>query len=274
MRPTITSLQNPRVKNAARLRERRGRAKQGRIIIDGFRELLRALDAGADLLDVFVCLELCAADQRQQILARIESTGLLCTPVTPAVFSKLSFGEREEGVVAVARTPRRTLRDLQLAPDALVAVVEGIEKPGNLGAVIRTADGAGVSALVLTDGGTDLYNPNVIRSSLGAVFTLPVCAASGRETLDWLRATQTNIFGAQVEAAVNYTDVSYRGRTAIVFGSEAGGLSRLWRGDDIAPISLPMCGAVDSLNVSAAAAVLFYEALRQRTPSARGPARG
>ena len=124
--------------------------------------------------------------------------------------------------------------------------------------------------MVVADGGTDLYNPNAIRSSLGAVFSLPVCAAGGRETLDWLRLSQTNIVAARVEAAVDYANVSYCGRTAIVLGGEAQGLSELWRCDDVATVSLTMCGAVDSLNVSAAAAVLFYEARRQRSARTGG----
>ena len=154
----------------------------------------------------------------------------------------------------------------------LVAVLEGVEKPGNVGAVLRSADAAGVSALIAADPRTDLYNPNAIRASLGTIFTMPVCEAAGGETIEWLRANGFRIFAARVDGAIPYTEADYRGRSAIVLGSEAAGLSPLWRGDDVQAVRLPMLGAADSLNVSVTAAVLFYEALRQREE--RGERRG
>jgi TrmH family RNA methyltransferase len=147
----------------------------------------------------------------------------------------------------------------------LVAVLEGVEKPGNLGAVLRSADAAGVSAVIVADGRTDLYNPNAIRASLGTIFTMPLCEAAGGDVLAWLRERRFSILAARVNGAVPYTAVDYRGPTAIVLGSEAAGLSSIWTGDDIQAVRLPMLGAADSLNVSTAAAVLFYEALRQRS---------
>ncbi|HVW38824.1 MAG TPA: TrmH family RNA methyltransferase, partial [Pirellulales bacterium] len=140
----------------------------------------------------------------------------------------------------------------------------GIEKPGNLGAVLRSADAAGLSAVIAAGHGVDLYSPNVIRASLGTIFTLPVAAATAEETLQWLAARSFRVFAARVDAAQFYTDVSYAGAAAIVLGSEAEGLTSAWRGENVTPIKLPMCGAADSLNISAAAAILFYEALRQR----------
>jgi TrmH family RNA methyltransferase len=166
--------------------------------------------------------------------------------------------------VAIAEAPRRSLVDLSLPADALVAVVEGVEKPGNLGAVLRSADAAGVSGLIVADGCTDLYNPNAIRASLGAIFTVPVCQASAAETLDWLRNGAFRILAARVDGEINHTQADFRGRVAIALGSEAHGLSAAWQATDITPIRLPMLGQVDSLNLSATAAVLFYEALRQR----------
>jgi TrmH family RNA methyltransferase len=143
-------------------------------------------------------------------------------------------------------------------------VLESVEKPGNLGAVLRSADGAGLDALIAADLRTDLYNPNAIRASLGTIFTLPVAVADSRETLDWLRGRGLAIVAARVDGSVPYTEVDYRRPTAIVFGSEAEGLSEAWRAPDVTAVRLPMLGAADSLNVSAAAAVLFYEARRQR----------
>ena len=263
MTAMITSLQNPRIKDAVKLRTRRGRKKQGRIVIDGVREISRAANSDVELMEVFVCPECCGEDGRS-VATEISGRGIELVTVSRTVFQGIAFGSRAEGIVAVARRPFRPLEKIQLADDALVAVLEGVEKPGNVGAVLRSADAAGVGAMVIVDGGTDLYNPNVIRASLGAIFTLPVCPATRDETLAWLRQESIRIFATRVDSAIGYTDVSFRGRCAIVLGSEADGLSDIWRGDDITAVSLPMLGTVDSLNVSTTAAVLFYEALRQR----------
>ncbi len=161
--------------------------------------------------------------------------------------------------------PCAALADLKLPDSALVAVLAGVEKPGNVGAVLRSADAAGASAVIAADAGTDLYNPNCIRASLGTVFTLPVCAASEVETLAYLRRERLAIYAARLDdTAIDYRQVQFAPRAAIVLGSEAVGLSDAWRGADIQAVKLPMLGVADSLNVSATAAVLFYEALRQR----------
>jgi TrmH family RNA methyltransferase len=261
----ITSLQNPRVKAAAKLREGHARREQERFVIDGARELLRAMAAGIELLEAFVCRELCTTGESRQALVELDALpGGRVVEVSPAVFGKLAFGERAEGVlgVAMARTP--TLADLKLPDNPLVAVVEGVEKPGNLGAVLRSADGAGVSAVIMADSVTDLYNPNTIRGSLGTVFSMPMAVASSQQTLNWLRGRNIRIFAAWVEGAMDYTSCDYRGPSALVLGSEAKGLSDVWQASDVTRIRLPMLGIADSLNVSTAAAVLFYEALRQR----------
>jgi TrmH family RNA methyltransferase len=263
----ITSAQNQRVKDAARLRDRRQRVKQQRFLIDGARELGRAIDGGFELVEVFVCPPLCQSDGVRNVVARLEATGAAIQSVTPEVFAKLAFGERTEGVLGVARTPRNSLADLRLGNQPLVAVVEAIEKPGNLGAVLRSADAAGVSAVIATGGGTDLYNPNVIRASLGTVFALQVRTAASDEALNWLREHRLDIFTARVDAPRLYTEVAYTGPTAIVLGSEAAGLSSVWNASGVTAIKLPMGGTADSLNIAAAAAILFYEALRQRNAS-------
>jgi len=265
--PTITSLQNPHVKAAVRLRDRRHRRKQGRIRIDGARELGRAIQAGVPIAEAFVCEPLCQSDEVQRVLAGLRNSGAEILAVSKTVFDKLAFGDRADGVLGVAPTPRPTLADLALSDDPLVAVLEGVEKPGNVGAVLRTGDAAGLSALIVADGRTDLYNPNAIRASLGTIFTLPVCTATAQETLDWLRQQGLAIFAARVDGSVLYTEVDLRRPAAIVLGGEAEGLTDLWTGADVTAIRLPMLGAADSLNVSATAAVLFYEALRQRRPS-------
>jgi TrmH family RNA methyltransferase len=265
---TITSVQNPRVKAAVRLRDHRHRQKQGRIRIDGVRELLRALEAGVPLAEVFVCEPLCRSDEARRVLAALRSSGADILEVTEAVFDKLAFGDRADGVVGIAAMPRPTLLDLTLVANPLVAVLEGVEKPGNVGAVLRTGDAAGLSALIVADGRTDLFNPNAIRASLGTIFTVPVCTATARETLDWLRGHDLAIHAARVNGSVLYTEADYTRPTAIILGSEAEGLTAVWTGDDVTSIRLPMLGTADSLNVAATAAVLFYEALRQRTGEA------
>ncbi len=265
---TITSRQNPRVKDAVRLRDRRHRQKQGRILVDGARELIRAIGGGVRMLEIFVCEPLCTGHDATRLLQTLPDCGAEILPVTEPVFEKLTFGDRAEGLLGIAEMPRPTLGQLALPDDPLVAVLEGVEKPGNVGAVLRSADAAGVSALIVADGRTDLYNPNAVRSSLGTIFTLPVCEATTGETLDWLRGRGLTICAARVDGSVEYTEVDYRRATAVVLGSEAEGLSAAWSADDVTPMRLPMLGVADSLNVSATAAVLFYEALRQRNTEA------
>jgi TrmH family RNA methyltransferase len=261
---TITSVQNPRVKAALRLRDRGARDALQCTLIEGPRELARAVAAGVELVELFLCREFCRPEV-EPLLQQLVQSRISLYQVTPRVYEKLAYGDRREGIVAVARIPQRNLSNLRLSDAPLVAVLEGTEKPGNVGAVLRTADAAGIDAVILAGGVTDLYNPNAIRASQGALFCVPVCAAGSAETRNWLRERQCAVFAARVDGAMPYTAVSYRGAAAIVLGSEAAGLSDVWRGEDVTSIVLPMRGAVDSLNVSTTAGVLFYEALRQRT---------
>jgi TrmH family RNA methyltransferase len=266
MSDLITSLQNRRVKDAVRLRERRGRQQQDRLIIDGVRELRRAMEGGVELEAVFWCESACSGDDARTVLEAARAGGAELLEVTDDVFAKVAFGDRAEGLVGVARTPHRKLAALRAAlPERpLVAVLERVEKPGNVGAVVRSADGAGISAVILADAVTDLYNPNAIRASLGTIFTLPVCSTTGCEAFAWLRNQGLQVIATRVDGAVPYTDIDYTEPTAIVLGSEAAGLSTTWRGEGVTAAQLPMLGKADSLNVSATAAVLFYEAWRQR----------
>jgi TrmH family RNA methyltransferase len=274
--PAITSLQNPRVKEAAKLRDHRQRKQQGCFLIDGARELDRAISAGIELCEFFVCEELCESPASRQVLERLRHEASTLTgrpeiwPVTPQVFAKLAFGDRAEGVAGVARATELKLTDLVLGENPLIAVLEAAEKPGNIGAVLRSADAAGLDAVVIADGGTDLYNPNTIRASLGTIFSMQVATSSSAEAIAWLRARGLSIYAARLDAATEYGSVDFRRSAAIVLGSEAAGLSPTWSADDVTSIRLPMRGIADSLNVSATAAVLFYEALRQRTVAAGG----
>ncbi|MBA4016564.1 MAG: RNA methyltransferase [Pirellula sp.] len=264
--PLITSLQNQRVKDAAKLRDRRQRDKQRRFLIDGIREIERAIDADVKLCDAFVCPELLATDDARHLYVRLDHEhGDLLLRVTREVFEKLTFGERCDGIIATAQTPHRRLEDLRLPDDALICVLENVEKPGNLGAILRSADAAGISAVITADSRTDLFNPNAVRASLGTIFHVPTAIADADTTLAWLRERKFRIWATRVGSGPVYTEADYRGPTALVLGSEAEGLSARWWSDDIRPLHLPMLGRADSLNVSVAAAVVFYEALRQRS---------
>lgn len=262
--PRITSRQNSRVKEAVRLRSGRERKRSGRFIADGAREIGRAIQAGVLPIEAFVCDELCQSPDSRQALAAIESSTAEVFRVSSDVYAKLAFGDRNDGLILVGEKPTRGLGDFQLPAKPIVAVLEGIEKPGNLGAILRSADAAGVDAVIVADGRTDLYNPNTIRASLGTVFRANVCEVSTTDAIEWLRNRDLPIFAARPDAEQLYTEIDLRGGATIVLGSEADGLSDAWRAAGVTAVRLPMRGIADSLNVSTTAAVLFYEALRQR----------
>ncbi|MFH1417530.1 MAG: RNA methyltransferase [Planctomycetota bacterium] len=260
----ITSLQNPRVKAVVRLRERRSRDRSGRILIDGRREIARALDAGVRFVEVFYCRGMLRADDEDAFLRPARRAGGSLVEVNEAVFGRIGYGDRAEGVVVVAERPERSLDDLHLDSPPLVGIVEGIEKPGNLGAILRSADGAGVDAIVAVEPITDIYGPNAIRASLGTVFTVPLAAGSPGETLAWVRARGLSLVAASPAGGVMLTDVNMAGPTAIIFGAEAAGLTQTWDRAGLVHATIPMLGRADSLNVATTAALFFYEALRQR----------
>jgi RNA methyltransferase, TrmH family len=260
----IASPANPRIKAAVRLRERRERDRTGRTIVDGAREILRALDGGVRVVEAYVCEPLVRSADAHAVRARLRDAGAAVITTSPVAFEKVAFGDRVDGIVAIVDVPPTTLDSVRLPPDPLVVVIEGIEKPGNLGAILRTADGAGVDALIAASPRTDVFNPNTIRASLGTVFTVPLGVAPTNEVIAFLRLARARVVAARVDAELLYTDVDLRGSVAVVAGNEAGGLSDAWSGGDITAVRLPMMGAADSLNVSAATAILLYEARRQR----------
>jgi RNA methyltransferase, TrmH family len=260
----ITSRQNPHVKSAARLRTGRQRRLQQRLLIEGAREIDRAIAAGIQPLEVFICDELSKSADSTRAKLVVESTKAEIFNVSPDVFAKLAFGDRDEGIVVVAQAPQRGLSQLRLPAHPVLAVLERIEKPGNIGAILRSADAAGIDGVIVADGPTDLYNPNTIRASLGTVFRPNVCEATSTEAIEWLREQGLSIIAARPDAKMLYTEVDLRGGVAIVVGSEAAGLSDAWKLAGAIAVRLPMHGLADSLNVSTTAAVLFYEALRQK----------
>ncbi len=278
--PLITSSSNPRVKKASALRESRRRRKSGEFLIDGVREILRARNSGILLKEVYAAVENGWSGsfagpgipgERRELLEELERVHFPVWPVLKSVFAKMAFGDRNEGVLALAEEPRRDfeLFESKLPEHPLLCVLERIEKPGNIGAVFRSADGAGLDGIILADCGHDLWHPNTIRSSLGTVFRVPSVTATAEETVAWLRARHVRIASAICDAALPYSEIDYTGSAAIVLGSEDEGLTPIWHnkkltGPDSAAIVLPMCGIADSLNISNAAAVLFYHALLQR----------
>lgn len=262
--PKITSLQNPTIKSIRKLRQSRQRRQQDRILIDGFREIELAILAG-----VKIELLLATADARPD-QARLP----LCQPtpqlleLTPAVFQAVAFGQRDRGLVAVATPPNLSLD--QLAPKQLrrALVLDRLEKPGNLGAMIRTANATGIDAVLLSDSVCDPFNPNCIRASLGAIFTASIGSGSAAQVQDWLQRRSVRLITARVDATQAPWEVDLLAPVAIVLGSEAHGLGDNWDLPHMLPVGIPMHGQVDSLNVASAAAMLMYEALRQQAAPA------
>jgi TrmH family RNA methyltransferase len=262
--PQIASAANPRIRAAAALRDRRARDEAGLTIVDGGREVRRALEAGVGVEDAFICETLVRTDDARAAVRALETAGARTWTTSEAAFAKVAFGERAEGVVAVVRTPSTALDGLRIPEDPLIVVLESVEKPGNLGAVLRSADGAGADALILADPRTDVFNPNAIRASAGTAFTVPIATGSAVEVRTWLRERRVRVVAARVDADADPWTADLRGPLAIALGSEAAGLTAGWTSDDVTAVRLPMLGVADSLNVSVAAAVLLYEARRQR----------
>jgi TrmH family RNA methyltransferase len=270
----IESASNPRIKAALRLRERREREATGLTLVDGGREALRAMEAGAVVESAFVCPPLVATREAQRVAEKLSQSfgpfgaAIEYAEVSERAFERLAYGDRADGVILVVRVPRTELAELELPAEPLVVVTEDVEKPGNVGAIIRSADAVGADAVIAV-GGTDLFNPNVIRASVGTVFSMPLAAASAVDTAAWLRGRDVRVVASIVDAQRLHIEADLRGPLAIVLGSEATGLSDAWRTPDVEAVRLPMAGVADSLNVSIAAAVLLYEAWRQRrTPIA------
>lgn len=259
----ITSLNNPQIKEVVRLRQRRERDSQKLFIIEGYRELSLALKSCLILKQVFYCQELLDNEQRH-LINEVLKKGIQAVEVSKKVFLKLSYGERQEGVLAVAEQLPVKLKDLSLSKNPIIVVVESLEKPGNLGAILRSCDAASVEAVIVCDGKTDIYNPNCMRASLGAFFNVAVVEETSLNAITWLKKNNLKIFLTTPQADSEYTKADFLGPTALVLGSEDKGLSPIWFKEPNLKIKIPMMGKIDSLNVAMAASVLMFEALRQR----------
>ena len=262
--PDVSSRQNPRFKAALALRDARERRARKRILVDGAREIGHAMDAGVGVIEAWIATGRIRNEVALSLLPRLGASSGEIIETTPELLARLAYGDRDEGIVAVLEQPDTSLDRFDLPEQPLVAVVEHIEKPGNLGALLRSADGAGVDAVIAADPVSDIWNPNAIRASLGTIFSLPVVACSSAEAIEFLRARSIAILTARVAAQTDYDAADLTASVAIVVGAEVAGLSDTWAGQGVTPISIPMLGLADSLNVSASAAVLFYEARRQR----------
>ncbi|MEI6435139.1 MAG: RNA methyltransferase [Bacteroidota bacterium] len=262
----ITSFQNPLIKNVMLLLEKpKARKEQNRMVIEGSREISLALSGGFQVSDLFFCREIVSPHDLESIEEKLPESARK-TEVSPGVFNRLAYREGSGGVIALAEPRRLNLGDLVLKAVPLILVLETVEKPGNLGALLRTADAAGLDAVIICDPQTDIYNPNAIRSSIGCLFTMPVVTTSSEEAIGWMRKSGIKMFGTALSANQLYHESDFNQPAAIIMGSEANGLSKTWLEGADKLIKIQMMGKIDSMNVSASAAIVVFEAIRQRRP--------
>ncbi len=273
---TITSAQNPKIKNLLLLQEKsKARREQGLFVVEGARELSHCLEAGYTVKTIFICPAIADGLTAEGVVSQISGHPRPDKREGPAVeplvielpeqlYRKVAYRESTEGILAEVEYKTLGLKDLQLPENPLIMVLESVEKPGNLGAVLRSADAAKADAVLICDPLTDLYNPNLIRASIGAIFTVPTAAVSSEEAIAFLQARDIQILTAQLQDSSLYYDVDMKRGTALVMGTESTGLTPLWRKAATSHIRIPMLGRLDSLNVSVSAAILLFEAVRQR----------
>jgi RNA methyltransferase, TrmH family len=258
----ISSKQNPRIKNLIHLQKRGEREKQGLFVVEGIKEVEKVVEMDYEFDSLFFCPDIIEPPLVSKIIAKIPSVP--CFEVTPEVYNKVAYRENSGGIIILAKPKLHGLNQLKSNPNPLILVVEGVEKPGNIGALFRTADAAGISAIIICDPATDLYNPNAVRASLGCVFTIPTAICTSNEAIEWLKKKDIQIFASYLQASIPYHKVDFTKPSAIVMGTEATGITKQWVDAANANIIIPMQGKADSMNVSTAAAVLIFEACRQR----------
>ena len=256
----ITSLQNQRIKDVVKLIDARERRRQNMFIIEGVREMSLAFACNYDIHTLFVCDELLSRTGEELL----EKMKIKIEKVSADVFNKMVYRKESDGIIALSHPKFLSLNQLQLSVNPFVIVLQSVEKPGNLGAILRTADAAGVDAVIVCDPKTDIYNPNIIRSSIGCVFTQQTVVCSSEEALHWLKHKNIRIFAAELAASESYCIADFTEPAAIVLGTESDGLTDLWICNAYRRIKIPMRGYGDSLNVSVSAAIIAFEAMRQR----------
>lgn len=261
----ISSLQNPRIKQLVRLRDRRPRDEAGVFLVEGYREVRRALEKAVKLSELYFSPDWFLGENEPALIEQAGAAGAQLFELSKEAFGKVAYRERPDGLLAVAPQWKRSLADLALRPSPFLLVVEAIEKPGNLGTILRSADAAGVDAVIVCDPVTDIFNPNVVRSSTGVLFSVPVVVAESQPVRAWLRERGVRAVATTPAAQNLYTATDLRGPLAIVMGSEQYGLSEYWLKESDAQVRIPMAGQADSLNVAMATIITLFEAVRQRT---------
>jgi TrmH family RNA methyltransferase len=262
-RMQIISLQNPRIKAAAELHERKARRDTGHMLIEGYHELQLAWSSAVSLVTLFIVPAM-LRDGEEKLLLDIDHRGVEIIEVPRQVLEKMAYRENPDAWLAVARIPKHGLDSLVLPDHPFIIIAENLEKPGNLGAILRSADAVGASAVLVCEGRTDVFNPNVVRASKGALFSMPVVECGNREALTWLHAHGISILAATPEGADRHWDADLTGAVAVAVGAEKEGLSEFWLSRADSRVVIPMQGRVNSLNVAQAATILGYEAWRQR----------
>lgn len=263
----ITSAQNPFIKSLVLLQEKaKARKQSGTFLIEGIREIELAVKGNYEIETILFCPELANLSEKipTNLSLRAQSRSENLIEISKEVYQKLAYRDTTEGIIAVAKTKSHQLADLQLPENPLILVMESIEKPGNIGAMLRTCDAAKLDAVIIANPKTDLYNPNMVRSSVGCLFTNQVAMASTEETISFLQQKNINFYSATLQNSTSYHTQNFTAPTALVVGTEATGLSQLWREKATQNINIPMQGEIDSMNVSVAAAILIFEAKRQR----------
>jgi TrmH family RNA methyltransferase len=265
---TITSSSNERLKKILSLKNRRDRDETGLFLIEGYREIDRALQGNVEIVELVFCKDLFLGTNEPRLLHTVEQRKGMLIQTLPHLFEKISYRDRPDGLLAVARKMNHQLNNIEkllaLKENPLVVIAEAIEKPGNLGTIIRSSDAAGVDCVIVTNGCTDIYNPNVVRASVGTLFTLPIIETSNEETLAFCKKLRLQLLAATPEGSEIYTETSMRDPLGIVVGTEQLGLSSFWKDACNHKVRIPMSGIADSLNVATATTLFLFEAVRQR----------
>ena len=261
----ISSLQNPRIKELVRLRDRRPRDETGVFLVEGYREIRRALEKNVALRELYYAPDWFLGENEPALIEQARAAGAQLFELTKDAFAKVAYRERPDGLLGVAPQWKRSLDDLSLSASPLLLVVEAIEKPGNLGTILRSADAAGCEGVIVCDPVTDIFNPNVVRASTGVLFSVPLVVAESAAVHAWLQGKKIRTVATTPAGKTIYTSADLRGPLAIVMGSEQYGLSEFWLKNSDLPVSIPMAGQADSLNVAMATIITLFEAVRQRS---------
>lgn len=264
MNEKITSLQNPGIKFARSLRTRNKREKSGLTLLEGYRAVSRSFECGIEFQDCYYCPSLFLGSNEMPLIEKISEKGAKVVEVTEDVLKKIAYRDRPEGIIAVVKTRKHSINDIPVKENGLYVIAESIEKPGNLGSILRSADAANVDGVIVCDKCTDIYNPNVITASTGALFSVPLAETTSEEALEWIRKNKIKTLAATPEADKTYYKTDLTEKIAIIVGTEQYGLTDFWKTNADINVRIPMLGFIDSLNVATATTVILFEAARQR----------